>query len=667
MYTAFLLFFLTGVIAPFFFLRLADAKRKAQENSSVGTMYAWLLVIALFFGVTAPVQLITPFDFIPTGIIASVAVGYWIHTLWWKTIPYAEKPETKEEARQRDWKEYWTKREEVHSLKPSKEEALAYIASEVTRIGHPTAKAAVEQFSLFLQHEGLDRLPDEYPSDLDKALHELSVYRSKRESHYMDVAKQMVDEYRQFATRNPLPNTGEFVSSEGASTDALVDAAANLVRSLPIKQIEHLYNFFDTLPPSQQKVEKDKTFREMGEWFLRDIVSYTDVPKDARFEHGWILGPQGSGKTQLMQHLILKDIKDGTSVFVMDSQGDLVKNVSTLASIQDRLLLIEPDTVSVNPFDLRGDAAVDLLTYVFGALGEGATFTPKQTTLYQYCIRLLQEIPNANLITFLSILEGNIEPYTNELARQSQTVQSFFRNDLMSKSFGDTRGEVGWRLKLLLSDPTFERMFTTPTNFDLGSAIDKGMVVVVDTNKQKLGNQRSSIFGRFMIAYLLYSAQQRASQSRSARSPVHAYIDEAHEYLQDDTVATILDQARKMRIGMMLANQRTQQIGNPNMLDALMTTSVKFVHTDNDRDTHMLARTMKTTPDWIAKLPKQTFGLFVRGWEEPFPAVIPFLEMEQAEHVTEPRRTLKRKETVLPLQNVTSQAAADPSVASDTL
>ena len=86
-----------------------------------------------------------------------------------------------------------------------------------------------------------------------------------------------------------------------------------------------------------------------------------------------------------------------------------------------------------------------------------------------------------------------------------------------------------------------------------------------------------------------------------------------NDYIASDTrITRILDQARKMNISMMLSHQRTKQIREPNVLDALATTSVKFASTDNVHDAGLLARSMHCAPDFIAGQPPQHFALHIR-------------------------------------------------------
>src|SRR5512132_2884813 len=87
-------------------------------------------------------------------------------------------------------------------------------------------------------------------------------------------------------------------------------------------------------------------------------------PLSARFEHTHIVGGSGHGKTQLLQQLILYDVervKDGeASLIVIDSQGDMLGKIRSLASVgkmAERLVILDPivdidHPPALNLFDL---------------------------------------------------------------------------------------------------------------------------------------------------------------------------------------------------------------------------------------------------------------------------------------------------------------------------
>jgi hypothetical protein len=87
------------------------------------------------------------------------------------------------------------------------------------------------------------------------------------------------------------------------------------------------------------------------------------MPFSARFEHTHIVAGSGHGKTQLLQQMILKDLNklaEGQgSVVVIDSQGDLLRNIVTLS---ERLVLIDPTDIDHPPALNLFDFGLERLT-----------------------------------------------------------------------------------------------------------------------------------------------------------------------------------------------------------------------------------------------------------------------------------------------------------------
>jgi len=364
------------------------------------------------------------------------------------------------------------------------------------------------------------------------------------------------------------------------------------------------------------------------------------IPEQARFAHQWILAPQGAGKTQAIQFQFLNDLPkvaaNEASIIVMDSQGDLIRNIAGLkifaegGAMAGKLLLIEPDPeypIALNIFDMGRDrldkysvrdkerltnSTLELLTYVIGGLSE-TEMTPKQQTLFRYVLRACMQIPNATIHTFAEILSGT-EKYQTYIDQLDGPARIFFETQFNDTQFKQTKQEVAWRLMYLLENPTFERMFSNPkSKLDLFTELQSSKVILINTDKDLLKDKRTEMFGRFFIAMLLQSAQERASLRREQRTATFCYIDEAHDYVANDTnITTLLDQARKMNIGLILANQRCAQV-SPAVLDALCNVAIKQARSLSDSDAHTLARNMQTTPDFLLSQPERAFATSIRG------------------------------------------------------
>src|SRR5439155_4325527 len=101
---------------------------------------------------------------------------------------------------------------------------------------------------------------------------------------------------------------------------------------------------------------------------------------------------------------------------------------------------------------------------------------------------------------------------------------------------------------------------------------------------------------------------------KEERLPCFVYIDECQDFIErDPKIPSILDQARKLNVGLILAHQRLQQL-QPTVLDALYgATAIKFASKVSDSAAHALARHMRTTPEFILEQPRYHFAAYVRG------------------------------------------------------
>lgn len=360
------------------------------------------------------------------------------------------------------------------------------------------------------------------------------------------------------------------------------------------------------------------------------------IPQETRFEHHWIVAGTGHGKTQTLQHLIADDLalveKGAASVVVIDSQGDLIRNVSRLRFFADhpeKLCLIDPTDieypVALNLFDmgtarlgtysalecekLRNDA-IELYEYILAAL-LGAEMTSKQSTLFRYVLRVMLNIEGATIHTFRELMDGS-DKYQDAIERLSPTARAFMESEFGSREHEQTRRQVVRRLWAILENESFERMFSHRRNkLDMFAEMNAGKVILINTAKDLLKHEGSAIFGRFFIALIAQATNER-SAAQSARLPCFVYVDECADYL-DQNVGLILAQARKFNVGMILAHQYIGQLPSrlPEAFDA--NTSIKFAGGVSSADARAFARMLRCEPSFIEEQPKGHFAAFVRN------------------------------------------------------
>lgn len=352
------------------------------------------------------------------------------------------------------------------------------------------------------------------------------------------------------------------------------------------------------------------------------------IPFPARFEHTHIVAGSGHGKTQLLQFLIhhdlLKALDDKRSVIVMDSQGDMIRTLSHLKlfdsyetrNLADRFVLVDPtdvehpiglnmfdfdrarvDTLSTKDREMILNATVETYEYFFGAL-LGAELTQRQGVIFRYIARLMMEIPDATIHTLLELMMNGekYRPYMNKL---TGTARTFFATQFFDRQFSENKKQITARLWGVLSNATLERMFSHPKNkLDLFRLTQEGKIILVNTAKDFLGHEGSSIFGRFVVSLIAQAAIQRAILPAYERTPTFAYIDEAEDYF-DENIDRLVNQARKYKIGLLFSHQNLDQLSQGLRASVLASTSIKFAGGVSSKDANALDTEFRTTADFL--------------------------------------------------------------------
>ena len=164
--------------------------------------------------------------------------------------------------------------------------------------------------------------------------------------------------------------------------------------------------------------------------------------------------------------------------------------------------------------------------------------------------------------------------------------------------------------------------------------MNAGKLILINTAKSLLKEQGTEIFGRFFIALITQSAQERAVLPDRDRLPCFVYIDEAQDYF-DENIGVILSQARKYRVGLVMAHQYLGQLGSGLEAAFEANTSIKLAGGVSARDARTLASQLGTDPDQIAKLPKGTFATYIRGLtQRAVPMSFPFFVLERSPRVS---------------------------------
>jgi len=304
------------------------------------------------------------------------------------------------------------------------------------------------------------------------------------------------------------------------------------------------------------------------------------IQKPDRLRHLYIIGQTGTGKTTLLKNIAEQDMENGDGICFIDPHGDVAQELLGLVP-RSRI----EDVIYFNPGDPSRPMALNILEY-------DASFPEQKTFIINTLIEIIDKLYNLSLTggpmfeqylrnALLLIMDDPSWGYTlMEVSRV--LVDSRFRNELLEKcrnypviEFWEkqapsaTSGEltlenmVVWitsKLNPFITNDFVRPIIAQPhSTLNFKEVMDKRKILIVNLAKGKIGETSSYLLGMILIAKILAAAFSRVDQPEAERKDFYLFIDEFQNFAFKG-VASILSEARKYRLAMILAHQYIKQL-----------------------------------------------------------------------------------------------------------
>jgi DNA helicase HerA-like ATPase len=305
------------------------------------------------------------------------------------------------------------------------------------------------------------------------------------------------------------------------------------------------------------------------------------IKREDRRAHTYIIGKTGTGKSTLLETLMMDDIEKGQGFALLDPHGDLVKKMRTQIpkSMADRIIdfdVSDPATpYGFNPLayvpDPRRPLATAGLVQVFKHLWEDS-WGPRLEYILRNCIASLLDFPNSDLADIPRIL--------TEPAFRAKVVK-FIKNDDLKKFWLDEFNEYPDRFRLesispiqnkvgaFLANSVLRRIVTRPEQpLHLRRVMDEGKILLVNLAKGRIGEDTANLLGSLLISRFDLAALSRADIPEKDRQDFVLYMDEFHNFTTQSLVF-MMSELRKYRLSLVLAHQYLSQL-KPTIRDAIL-------------------------------------------------------------------------------------------------
>ena len=145
----------------------------------------------------------------------------------------------------------------------------------------------------------------------------------------------------------------------------------------------------------------------------------------------------------------------------------------------------------------------------------------------------------------------------------TQTVLDFWNKE-MAQTTESSKGEMlGWFASkfgaFLANDMMRNIIGQTKSGFNLREIMDNKKILLVNLSKGRVGELNSQLLGMIFVMKFNAAAMGRADMPESERQDFSLYVDEFQNFATD-SFATILSEARKYRLSLILANQFMTQL-----------------------------------------------------------------------------------------------------------
>lgn len=401
----------------------------------------------------------------------------------------------------------------------------------------------------------------------------------------------------------------------------------------------------------------------------------TDIglTEDERRRHVYILGATGTGKSTMLLSMIKQDIDHNKGLSVIDPHGDLIEQIISIVP-RNRI----KDVVYFNPDDISYPMGINLLELTPGLEPENAIrekefiaesiisvfnkiYTdkysgPRMEYILRNTIHTAFTIPDATLFTVYKLLINT--SYRKSVVRnlRDENLLDFWKYEFAKA--GDYQkvkmiSPITNKIGRFLFSPTAKRILEqgkSTINFD--SIMNEGKILLCNLSKGKIGEDNSEVFGILIMAKIQLAALKRARMKPEDRKDFYLYVDEFQNFATP-AFAQILSEARKYRLGAILAHQTTSQLEDVSLVNITLanTGTVICFRTANPEDERMILPQFRPYIEQgeIGSLPSYHFYMRLGALnpEEPFSGVTVPVKIEysqnRADEVIESSRKLYAK------------------------
>ncbi|PIP23254.1 MAG: hypothetical protein COX90_02745 [Candidatus Nealsonbacteria bacterium CG_4_10_14_0_2_um_filter_38_17] len=309
-----------------------------------------------------------------------------------------------------------------------------------------------------------------------------------------------------------------------------------------------------------------------GETNFRNMRKKFGIKIDDRRRHMYVMGKTGMGKTVMLENMAIQDIQAGRGIGFVDPHGEAAEKL--LDYIPSRRV---NDVVYLNPADLDYPIAFNVMEKVdlahrhlvaSGLMGVFKKIWPdvwsaRMEYILNNSILALLEYPGSTLLGVNRMLAD--PEYRKKVVDKisDPVVRSFWLTEFAryTQRFEvEATAAIQNKVGQFISNPLIRNIIGQPqSSINMREVMDSGKIMILNLSKGRIGEDNSMLLGALLITKLQLAAMSRVDVPEEQRKDFYLYVDEFQNFATD-AFCSILSEARKYRLSLILGNQYLSQL-----------------------------------------------------------------------------------------------------------
>ncbi len=309
-----------------------------------------------------------------------------------------------------------------------------------------------------------------------------------------------------------------------------------------------------------------------GKTTFRNTRKKFGIKLDDRRRHMYVIGKTGMGKSNLLQNMAIQDIQEGRGIGFVDPHGETAEELLNFVP-KKRI----NDVVYFNPADINYPISFNVMEKVSleyrhliasGLMGVFKKIWPdvwsaRMEYILNNTILALLEYPGATLLGVNRMFSDAdfrkkvIDNVSDVVVKAFWTKEySSYARQYETEATAAIQNKVGQ----FISTPVIRNIIgQVRSTIDMRKIMDDGKILIINLSKGRIGEDNSTLLGALLITKIQLAAMSRVDIPEKNRKDFFLYVDEFQNFATE-SFATILSEARKYRLSLILTHQYITQM-----------------------------------------------------------------------------------------------------------